>query len=58
MFDPAEMLRDLRYGNYHYTGRCGHNNIAHVRTYNLYCMCLAVLRTLQFLTVTKYSVTV
>jgi len=31
----------------------GHSKIARVRAYYLYCMCLAVLTSLQFLTVTK-----
>jgi len=33
---------------------CGHSKIARVRAYYLYCMCLAVLSSLQILTVTKY----
>jgi len=32
---------------------CGHSKIARVRAYYLYCMCLAVLTSLQILTVTK-----
>jgi len=31
----------------------GHSKIARVRAYYLYCMCLAVLTSLQILTVTK-----
>jgi len=54
---------------HHYTGRspghavgmagcgCGHSKIARVRAYYLYCMWLAVLTSLQILTVMKYWVT-
>jgi len=33
---------------------CGHSKIANVHAYYLYCMCLAVLTSLQILPVTKY----
>jgi len=33
---------------------CGHSKIARVRAYYLYCICLAVLTSLQILPVTKY----